>query len=168
MMVSLRSTSTLATLLWRRFTWRSRRRCASGPASSPTRLGSCRFSVSSRRKAQEADMITTHQPAPVSPGEPAPDFALPAVDGTGMVSLVDYRGKSSVFLALFIGLWCPFCRRAIAQMSGTEPELKALVGEKLGGGGPPPDHRPALFNFSPRPLQRGADHRPVPAPPLGG
>ena len=32
----------------------------------------------------------------VSPGEPAPDFVLPAVDGTGTVSLADYRGKSPV------------------------------------------------------------------------
>ena len=27
-------------------------------------------------------------------------------------SLADYRGRSPLFLALFIGLWCPFCRRA--------------------------------------------------------
>jgi AhpC/TSA family len=33
-----------------------------------------------------------------------------------MVSLSDYRGSSSVLLALFRGLWCPFCRRAIVQM----------------------------------------------------
>ncbi|HEY1361289.1 MAG TPA: redoxin domain-containing protein, partial [Xanthobacteraceae bacterium] len=65
-------------------------------------------------------MNTTDLRAPVSPGEPAPDFALPAVDGIGTVSLADYRGKSSVFLALFIGLWCPFCRRAIAKMAATE------------------------------------------------
>jgi len=63
-------------------------------------------------------------PTPVSPGAPAPDFMLPAVDGTGTISLQDYRGKSPLFLALFIGLWCPFCRRAIAEMSGTQPALE--------------------------------------------
>ena len=34
-------------------------------------------------------MITSEQRATVSPGEPAPDFALPAVDGTGTVSLAE-------------------------------------------------------------------------------
>ena len=48
---------------------------------------------------------------PISPGQPAPDFRLPAVDRDEMISLADYRGRSSLFLALFIGLWCPFCRR---------------------------------------------------------
>ena len=53
---------------------------------------------------------------PVSPGEPAPDFSLPAVTRDDeRVSLSDYRGRSSVLVALFIGLWCPFCRRSIAQ-----------------------------------------------------
>ena len=41
---------------------------------------------------------------PISPGEPAPDFTLPAVDGEETVSLADYRGRSPVFLALLIGL----------------------------------------------------------------
>ena len=69
---------------------------------------------------------------PLSPGEPAPDFALPAVDGSGTVSLADYRGRSPLFLALFVGLWCPFCRRAIAQVATTEPTLKAAGVETLG------------------------------------
>ena len=34
--------------------------------------------------------------SPVSPGAQAPDFALPAVDGSGTISLQDYRGKSPV------------------------------------------------------------------------
>jgi peroxiredoxin len=63
---------------------------------------------------------------PVAAGELAPDFKLPAVDGSGIVSLADYRGTSSVFLALFIGLWCPFCRRAIAQLAVTKNKLKPL------------------------------------------
>ena len=41
-------------------------------------------------------MNATHEMrSPVSPGAPAPDFALPAVDGSGTVSLQDYRGKES-------------------------------------------------------------------------
>ena len=46
-----------------------------------------------------------------------------------MVSLAGYR--SSVFLALFIGLCCPFCRRSIAQMAVIEDKLQALGVETL-------------------------------------
>ena len=70
-------------------------------------------------------MLTTELRPPVSLGESAPDFRLPAVDGSGTVSLAEYRGRNSVFLALFVGLWCPFCRRAIAQVAANESKLKA-------------------------------------------
>ena len=76
--------------------------------------------------------MTTESRPPVAPGEPAPDFSLPAVDRPGTVSLADYRGRSPVFLALFVGLWCPFCRRSIAQMGKVESKLKALGVEALG------------------------------------
>jgi peroxiredoxin len=102
-------------------------------------------------------MITAEQRAPVAPGEPAPDFALPAVDGTGTVSLADYRGKSSVFLALFIGLWCPFCRRAIAQMSASEPKLKAAGVETLAVVATPPENARLYFKFRPCSLRVAAD-----------
>ena len=42
---------------------------------------------------------------PVGPGEPAPDFTLPAAHGPGSVSLSDYLGKNPVLLALFRGLY---------------------------------------------------------------
>ncbi|MGA7489705.1 MAG: peroxiredoxin-like family protein [Xanthobacteraceae bacterium] len=102
-------------------------------------------------------MSTTEPHAPVSPGETAPDFALPAVDGTGTVSLADYRGKNSVFLALFIGLWCPFCRRAIAQMAATERELKALGVETLAIVATPPENARLYFKFRPCHLRLAAD-----------
>ena len=102
-------------------------------------------------------MNTTELRAPVSPGEPAPEFALPTVEGTGTVSLADYRGKSSVFLALFIGLWCPFCRRAIAQMASTEPELKALGVETLAVVATPPENARLYFKFRPCGLRVAAD-----------
>jgi len=38
------------------------------------------------------------------PGDPAPHFALPAVNREGQVSLDDYRGRSPVLLGLFRGL----------------------------------------------------------------
>lgn len=37
---------------------------------------------------------------PVHAGEPAPDFALPALQREGTISLADYRGKSAVLLAI--------------------------------------------------------------------
>ena len=49
-------------------------------------------------------MTTADERPPVAPGEPAPDFALPAVDGTSTVSLADYRGRNPVFLSLMIGV----------------------------------------------------------------
>jgi hypothetical protein len=42
--------------------------------------------------------------APLRPGDPAPPFALPAVNREGQVSLDDYRGRSPVLVALFRGL----------------------------------------------------------------
>jgi peroxiredoxin len=38
------------------------------------------------------------------PGDPAPHFALPAVNREGQVSLDDYRGRSPILLGLFRGL----------------------------------------------------------------
>ena len=108
-----------------------------------------------------------------SPGEPAPDFTLSAVDGKETVSLADYRGRSPVFLALFIGLWCPFCRRSIAQMGATEGKLKALGVETLGIVATPPENARLYFKFRPTRLRLAADpelttHRaygvPKPAP----
>src|SRR5581483_3417835 len=102
--------------------------------------------------------MTTHvRSSPVGAGEPAPDFTLPAVDGNGCVSLADYRGRSPLFLALFIGLWCPFCRRSIALMAQTEAKLKALGVETLGVVGTSPDNARLYFKFRPTRLRLGAD-----------
>jgi peroxiredoxin len=42
--------------------------------------------------------------APLRPGDPAPHFALPAVNRDGQVTLDDYRGRSPVLVGLFRGL----------------------------------------------------------------
>jgi peroxiredoxin len=102
--------------------------------------------------------MTTNDPrAPVAPGEPAPDFTLPAVDGKEPVSLADYRGKSPVFLGLLIGLWCPFCRRQIAKMGANEAKLKALGVETLGVVATEPENAQLYFKFRPTRLRLGAD-----------
>jgi len=101
--------------------------------------------------------MTAESRPPVSPGEPAPDFTLPAVDGKDTVSLADYRGRSPVFLGLLIGLWCPFCRRQIAQMGTTESKLKALGVESLGILATPPENARLYFKFRPTRLRLAAD-----------
>jgi peroxiredoxin len=41
---------------------------------------------------------------PLRPGDPAPGFALPAVNREGIVSLDGYRDKGPVLVGLFRGL----------------------------------------------------------------
>src|SRR5262244_1833802 len=75
--------------------------------------------------------MTTGPRPPVQPGERAPAFVLPAINRDGTVSLADYRGKSPLFLAVFRGLWCPFCRRAITELGSTSEKLRAIGVETL-------------------------------------
>jgi len=101
--------------------------------------------------------MTTESRPPVAPGESAPDFTLPAADRPGTVSLADYRGRSPVFLALFIGLWCPFCRRSIAQMGKVESKLKVLGVEALGIVATAPENARLYFKFRPTRLRLASD-----------
>jgi peroxiredoxin len=50
-------------------------------------------------------MTMGRRTSPLGPGEPAPDFTLPAAHGEGVVSLAEYRGQSPVLVALFRGLY---------------------------------------------------------------
>jgi peroxiredoxin len=102
-------------------------------------------------------MTTAESRPPVSPGERAPDFTLPAIDREETVSLADYRGRSPLFLALFIGLWCPFCRRSIAQMGATQARLKAAGVESLGVVATTPENARLYFKYRPTRLRLGAD-----------
>ena len=102
-------------------------------------------------------MMSTLDRSPVSPGEPAPAFDLPAIDGSGTVSLEDYRGRSPVFLAIFVGLWCPFCRRAIAQLSAMDEDLKKSGVQALGVVATDPENAKLYFKFRPSRLRMGAD-----------
>ena len=102
-------------------------------------------------------MTNAESRPPVSPGEPAPDFTLPAVDGKDPVSLSEYRGRSPVFLALLLGLWCPFCRRQIAHMGATEAKLRAIGVESLGIVATAPENAQLYFKFRPTRLRLAAD-----------
>jgi peroxiredoxin len=112
---------------------------------------------SSAEHPKESDMNAATARSPVSIGEPAPEFVLPAVDRNETVSLADYRGRSPLFLALFIGLWCPFCRRSIAQMGTTEARLKASGIETLGVVATTPENARLYFKYRPTRLRLAAD-----------
>lgn len=94
---------------------------------------------------------------PVQPGEPAPDFAVPAVDRDRTILLADYRGKTPLLLGLFPGLYCPFCRRAIAQMAATSEKLKPLGVDCLAVVGTELDNARLYFKFRPTRLALAAD-----------
>ncbi len=67
--------------------------------------------------------MTTTSSRPLQPGDRAPSFVLPAVNREGTVALENYRGKSAVFVGLFRGLHCPFCRRQVVQLGLTSEKL---------------------------------------------
>jgi peroxiredoxin len=110
---------------------------------------------------------------PISPGEKAPDFSLPALDGARPVSLSDYVGREPLFLALSIGLWCPFCRRSIAQIGLIQSRLATLGVQSLCIVATEVENARLYFRFRPTRVRLAADpdlttHRayglPKPAP----
>ena len=80
----------------------------------------------------------------VQPGEPAPEFTLPAASGEGSVSLAQYRGKSPVYLALFRGLYCSFCRRHVVHLGSTAEKLREVGVQTLGVVATDPERAGAL------------------------
>ena len=93
---------------------------------------------------------------PVQPGEPAPDFNLPAVYQDGQLALGDYRGRP-LFLAIFLGLWCPFCRRNIANLSMTRDELLSCGVETLAVVATELDNARLYFKYRPARVPIAAD-----------
>lgn len=94
---------------------------------------------------------------PLAPGDPAPYFELPAVAGSDTVSLADYTGRSPLFLALMVGLWCPFCRRQLVRLGAFEDKLKALGVESLAVVATEPENARRYFKFRPTRLRLAAD-----------
>jgi peroxiredoxin len=94
---------------------------------------------------------------PIQPGEQAPDFAVPAVHEDRIISLADYRGKTPLLLGLFRGLYCPFCRRALAQMATSSDRLKSLGVDCLAIVGTDLDNARLYFKFRPTRMPLGAD-----------
>jgi peroxiredoxin len=85
----------------------------------------------------------------LSPGDPAPDFVLPAVDHDGTVSLADFRGKTPVLLTMMRALYCAFCRRRIAQLGVTRQRLLQLGVEVLAIVGMRPERVRLYYRYRP-------------------
>lgn len=93
---------------------------------------------------------------PLQTGERAPDFTLPKVAPEGTISLADYRGKP-LLLAIFVGLWCPFCRRQIAQLGPTRDKLLAAGVETLGVVATELENARLYFKYRPARVPLAAD-----------
>jgi peroxiredoxin len=93
----------------------------------------------------------------LQPGAPAPDFTLPAIHRNGHVSLADYKGRTPLLLALFRGVYCPFCRRAIAQLGLTADKLKAVGVETLAVVATQLDRAQLYFRYRPTRVALAAD-----------
>jgi peroxiredoxin len=102
-------------------------------------------------------MHSTVDRSPVSPGELAPNFRLPAIDGTENVSLSDFISSSPLLLVLSIGLWCPFCRRSIAQLAGAQPKLRSLGVQTLCVVATDVENARLYFKFRPTSLRLASD-----------
>lgn len=63
-------------------------------------------------------------------GRAAPEFRLAAAQG-GEVGPQDFRGAKRVVLWFSKGLFCPFCRRNMAQLALRYPEIQSLQTEIL-------------------------------------
>jgi peroxiredoxin len=94
---------------------------------------------------------------PLSPGDPAPSFALPAVNREGQVTLDDYRGRSPFLIGLFRGLHCPFCRRQLVQLGTTQDKLKALGVETMAVVNTPLERARLYFKYRPARVLLTAD-----------
>jgi peroxiredoxin len=94
---------------------------------------------------------------PIQPGQAAPEFSVPAVHEDGTISLSDYRGRTPLLLGLFRGLYCPFCRRALARMAATSAHLKSLGVDSLAIVATDVDNARLYFKFRPTRMAIGAD-----------
>jgi hypothetical protein len=54
---------------------------------------------------QRKEGIAPSFPRTLRPGDRAPNFTLPAINSEGVVSLEDYRRRSSVLVGLLRGLY---------------------------------------------------------------
>jgi peroxiredoxin len=85
----------------------------------------------------------------LKPGDAAPAVTLPAVNRPGAFSLNDSRGHRALFVGLFRGLHCPFCRRQIVRLSTLQPQLAQADIEMVAVINTPLDRARLYFEFRP-------------------
>jgi peroxiredoxin len=90
--------------------------------------------------------------SPVRAGDTAPEFELPAADRDGNVALRDYIERSPVLLGLFRGLYCAFCRRAVAGLGRLSATLMPLGIQTLGVVATPTNHARLYFKHHRAPI----------------
>ena len=73
------------------------------------------------------------------------------------MSLAQYRGKSPVYLALFRGLYCSFCRRHVVHLGSTAEKLREVGVQTLGVVATDPERARFYFKFRPPRMPMGAD-----------
>ena len=69
-------------------------------------------------------MSTSQPERTLQPGDVAPNVVLDAITRQGTVAVDDYRGRTPVFIGIFRGLHCPYCRRHVVALAQLEPALR--------------------------------------------
>ena len=77
-----------------------------------------------------AATASTASPQTQYVGRAAPEFRLASAQG-GELGPQDFRGAKHVVLWFSKGLFCPFCRRNMAQLGLRYPEIQAMQAEVL-------------------------------------
>jgi len=90
-------------------------------------------------------------------GDRAPDFSVADVGGGPDITLDDYRGRQPLFLGLYRGLHCPFCRRHLAQLDLIRRRLDALGVATLAVVNTPVERARLYFRNSRTGVRLGAD-----------
>ncbi|AVA20916.1 peroxiredoxin-like family protein [Rhizobium sp. LEGMi198b] len=96
-------------------------------------------------------MQENHAGRPLQPGDRAPNVVLDAITRQGKVAIDDFRGQKPVFVGLFRGLHCPFCRRQIAAMAELTDALQEKGIDSLTVVNTPIERARLYFRYHPLP-----------------
>lgn len=94
---------------------------------------------------------------PVEPGEAAPDFTVPGITKEAEVGLGDYRGRTTLMLGLFRGVYCPFCRRNISMLDTLSEALLEVGTETLAIVTSPVERARLYFRYRPPKMVLASD-----------
>ena len=91
------------------------------------------------------------QQRPLQPGDPVPEFTLPAANRDGNVSMSSLRGRPFL-IGFYRGLHCPFCRRQVVQLASVQPALSAAGIETIAVVNTPVERARMYFRHRPTPV----------------